>query len=807
MDLRRLVLPALIATLLPAATAEAKLSAERVPLLNASLTAPIAAKRTCSAALAAPGAPGVVTRKLTIATGGLLDARLHGSPTGDDWDLAVFNALTGRLLNGSAAFGGNEVVQTPVLPGDVIAIQACRRSGSAATLPLTVDDVVVSGKAPRATKLQLVSIPFRTTKQVDRMAKAGIDLNETAKGKSIDAVLHGPADVALLRRLGMRYRVRVPDLAAYDSRQASGPTDPVTDAVRGPSGLPSGRQSYRHLVDYENDLKALVENNPGLVRPVVLPKTSVEGRTLEGVEIARNVNATDDGRPTHVEMGLHHVREWPSGEVTIEYGMLLAQKAEHDKRIDTLLDGERTFIFPVINPDGLEVTQMAGDSIPVYDDNGYTSLPLAVVGAGPYRRKNCANTTGVPDQLPCAFRDGVDLNRNYGAFWGGPGSGADPGIDDQTYRGPAPYSEPETQAVHQWSSAHQVMVINSNHTYAGDFLYQPGFSRADEPGLVRGTKVPHQDEMRALSDAMAVAAGYVSMVSYELYDVTGATEDWNYFAQSAFGYTAEVSWEDFHPDYQDGVIDQFLGTVDGTMGQAAGREPSKGLQESYLLAGDAALTPAYHALIEGDAPAGATLTIDKSFTTSTSKVMDANGDEAAPIEIPEHLTSSLTVPASGHYVWHVNPSTRPVKLLAGEQEAWTLSCGSESHELVVGMGETVTQNLSCGGQSSAVAQKDSRAADQPAAAGQVLSRGAASTRLALRVLRRTARGLRVRITLRSAGDRFDLQVRRGRVWRSLATRSSRRSFVLTLPRGAALRARSVAVDASRGPWGLRRLPR
>jgi hypothetical protein len=206
-------------------------------------------------------------------------------------------------------------------------------------------------------------------------------------------------------------------------------------------------------------------------------------------------------------------------------------------------------------------------------------------------------------------------------------------------------------------------------------------------------KVPHQPEMKALSDAMAAAAGYVSMVSYELYDVTGATEDWNYFAQSAFGYTAEVSWEDFHPDYQDGVIDQYLGTVDGYMGQAAGREPSKGLQESYLLAGEAALNPGYHSVIEGDAPPGATLTLDKRFTTSTSNVIDSSGHTGAPIEIPEHLTSSLTVPASGHYVWHVNPSTRPVKIVAGEQEAWTLSCGKESRAVVVDMGQRVTQDF------------------------------------------------------------------------------------------------------------------
>src|SRR3954471_3374349 len=116
MDLRRLLIPALVTALLPVGAADAKLRADRLPLLQTQLTAPVAAKRTCSAGLAAPGAPGVVTRKLVISTGGLLDARLHGSPSGDDWDLALFNGLTGRLLNASAAFGGNEVVQTPVLP-------------------------------------------------------------------------------------------------------------------------------------------------------------------------------------------------------------------------------------------------------------------------------------------------------------------------------------------------------------------------------------------------------------------------------------------------------------------------------------------------------------------------------------------------------------------------------------------------------------------------------------------------------------------------------------------------------------------
>ena len=39
---------------------------------------------------------------------------------------------------------------------------------------------------------------------------------------------------------------------------------------------------------------------------------------------------------------------------------------------------------------------------------------------------------------------------------------------------------------------------------------------------------------------MAAATGYESLLGYELYDVHGATEDWNYIEQGALGYTVEL---------------------------------------------------------------------------------------------------------------------------------------------------------------------------------------------------------------------------------------------------------------------------
>ena len=198
--------------------------------------------------------------------------------------------------------------------------------------------------------------------------------------------------------------------------------------------------------------------------------------------------------------------------------------------------------------------------------------------------------------------------------------------------------------------------------------------------------------MNALSDAMGAAAGYVSMYSYSLYDVTGATEDWNYFAQGAFGYTTEIAWDNFHPNYQDGVVDEYMGTLDGPNNSQNNEliPPQGGLREAMLLAGEATADPANHAIITGTAPAGRTLRLTKDFQTTTSYV-EGSADGAA-ILIPEHLESALTVPAGGRYTWHVNPSTRPLELLAGRTEAWTLSClaadGSvqQTRQVTVGIG-------------------------------------------------------------------------------------------------------------------------
>ena len=58
-------------------------------------------------------------------------------------------------------------------------------------------------------------------------------------------------------------------------------------------------------------------------------------------------------------------------------------------------------------------------------------------------RKNLRDNNGDGEITP---GDGVDLNRNYPEHWNYDDEGSSSTFASETYRGPAPVSEPETQA-------------------------------------------------------------------------------------------------------------------------------------------------------------------------------------------------------------------------------------------------------------------------------------------------------------------------------------------------------------------------
>ncbi|MDP9406072.1 MAG: hypothetical protein M3O86_05665 [Actinomycetota bacterium] len=72
----------------------------------------------------------------------------------------------------------------------------------------------------------------------------------------------------------------------------------VTGAQRVLLGQPgeTATGDYRHLADFEADMRKLVERSPDKARLLTLPFKTLEGRVVYGIEIATDVDRRD-GRP------------------------------------------------------------------------------------------------------------------------------------------------------------------------------------------------------------------------------------------------------------------------------------------------------------------------------------------------------------------------------------------------------------------------------------------------------------------------------------------------------------------------------
>jgi hypothetical protein len=702
---RRLALLASVLALAPAGTAQA-----------AEVTIDAAVPQSC-ADRHPGGTPGVASVAWTAPAAGIVTVRLR-APAGD-WDLTLFDAA-GRRDTGSASFGPRERATAYRRAGEPVVAQVCRRRGPAAVARLHFDLYRTTPPARRE-RARIVRVPLAGPGALARLEATGLDVTHAHDAASAEVLVFGERELRRLRRLGFRYRVVVPDASA----------DPPAERRAAPSAraLPSGRTSYRTPLDYATDLKDLAEQNPGLVRPVAAGR-SLEGRAIDGVEIAEGVERGDDGRPVLALFGLHHAREWPSGEMPAEFAIDLVDRYRAgDPRVTDILRRVRVLVVPVVNPDGFEVSRAAGGSWPVPDDDDTLTLGQALADQAAYKRKNCRPTVAGSDAVPCAARTyaGVDLNRNYGAYWGGAGSSAAPGA--QSYRGAGPFSEPEAQAIHRLSQTRAPVTVISHHTFTDDgrWLRQPGFCLMPPSGCQASDVTPDEAGMKALGDAMAGATGWPSALAWSLGEITGATEDWNYFATGAYGYTPEQRATNFHADHAVAVVAEYDGSAPGAGG---------GVREALLRAAEVTADPSHHSVVGGTGRPGHVLRLVKRFATPTSQ---------PGVTVDDGLDLRLTVPATGRFTWHVNPSTRP---LAPAKEAYTLRCESPAgvvlaeREVVVDRGRSVDVGDAC------AAPPAPAAAPPPGASGGGVPPAGTPRRRAVRVSVRLVRAQRRSTVLR-----------------------------------------------------------
>ena len=506
---------------------------------------------------------------------------------------------------------------------------------------------------------QLVTVDTPTRADKERLQGLGLDLTEHAGHDYIEVVLHTPADLALLTSGGFTYDVRIPDLVARGVQIAE--LNEAYAARVSRSRLPSGRTGYRTLDDYNADMAALARKHPALVRKFALKRPSLDGKTIYGIEIGRQVRKPLSGQPTFLLMGVHHAREWPSGELAMEFAFDLVKSYGDNRRITDLLGKARVIVVPVVNVDGFDLSRTDGEYVDLRALNDGDPLDgSASVLATPgqtYKRKNCRVVDGqdTPDGT-CAltlnsnggFGVGVDLNRNYGGFWGGPGAAetepdandTETGLADPTYRGAGPFSEPETKNIQDLVSSRQVTMLISNHTFSNLVLRPNGVNpnTIGHDGLPVGD-APDEKALKQLGARMSAQNGYANIHGWQLYDTTGTTEDWSYNATGGFGYTFEIGANEFHPPYQE-VVGEYLG---------AGKYAGKGNRAAFLIALEHAVDTRYSGILKGKAPRGATIRLTKTFRSPTWES-----------SFRDRIDTPISVGRSGAFSWIVNPSTRPV---------------------------------------------------------------------------------------------------------------------------------------------------
>ena len=541
----------------------------------------------------------------------------------------------------------------------------------------------VTSVTDEAFRPQLVTVDTPTRADKDRLASLGLDLTEHAGRDYVEVVLHTAADLATLTGAGFTYDVRIADLLARQLERIA--LDEAYAERTAVSPLPSGRDGYRTLADFGTEIDALVAANPDIAKRISIG-TSVEGRDLTGIEVGRDVNAPEDGRPVFLMFGAHHAREWPSAELPMEFAHDLVKNYGKDQRITDLLDRGRAVIVPVSNPDGYDASRTSGDVVDLRGTQGVPYNPGVLLGTpgNAYKRKNCRYVDGqtqpagtcVAVPSPGGFGLGVDLNRNYGALWGGPGTSDNPA--DPVYRGPAPFSEPETQAIRSLISNRQVTTVITNHTFSNLILRPVGVKpSATAPDGNPVGFAPDEcftgadgvdNGMQALGERMAAQNGYSNQFGWELYDTTGTTEDYSYNATGGYGYTFEIGPDEFHPPYEQ-VVAEYTGETEAAQGVTAENaheltteaadecggdhqhhdEVGGGNRAAFLEAFENAVDAGTHALITGQAPEGATLKLER---TGVFPLWDGS-------KVADTVATTMTTTSTGAFTYHANPSTRP----------------------------------------------------------------------------------------------------------------------------------------------------
>lgn len=350
--------------------------------------------------------------------------------------------------------------------------------------------------------------------QINIAAQAGIAVEETffdGYGNLVAEV--SSPELQQLKEWNINYEVLIENLTNFyvtrNENISYSPKIMQTGSVPVPQDFALGSMGgFCTLSELEYHLDNMASKYPHLVTDKLSIGTTHEGRDIYMVKISDNPGI-EEAETKVLYTGMHHARE-PIGMQQMLFFMYhILESYATDPYIHQLLDTTELYFIPCINPDGYEFNRQ-----------------ISPQGGGMWRKNRRPN----PD-----FSYGVDLNRNYGFMWGYDDIGSSPNPWSETYRGPSAFSEPETQAIHDFIVQKSFPLVLNYHSYSNLLLYPWGYI----PDTTPDHRIFSQFASKLTMDN-AYNAGPASLM---LYSVNGNSDDWMYADPEKpriFAYTPEV---------------------------------------------------------------------------------------------------------------------------------------------------------------------------------------------------------------------------------------------------------------------------
>jgi len=250
-------------------------------------------------------------------------------------------------------------------------------------------------------------------------------------------------------------------------------------------------------------------------------------------------------KPEVLFVGYHHAQELISAELPLYYVVDAVTNYGLDENVTDLLATREIYVIVALNVDGFDLFESNDrqrknarqidedddgslDEDPPEDLNGNGLIEILINHTDPYNPEFMAyegadnDTDGVNGE---DWIGGVDLNRNYPVAW--ENAMSDP--SSPVYRGPAPFSEPETQALRDLVLEHNFTHAISFHSGI-EFIFYPWGCTADP--------TPDDTKFEEIAQDLSSITGGTQYDSPKV--MHGIWDDWMYGEAGVLALTCEI---------------------------------------------------------------------------------------------------------------------------------------------------------------------------------------------------------------------------------------------------------------------------